>query len=78
MDWRNFIHADPAILVGKPVVRGTWLSVEFLLDLFANGWTTQQVLESYPTLTTESLSAVFAYVTESLRDVRFLAHSIAA
>jgi uncharacterized protein (DUF433 family) len=71
MDWRTFIHADPNILVGKPVVRGTRLSVEFLLDLLANGWTTQQLFESYPSLTPEALKAVFAYASESLRDVAF-------
>lgn len=58
MDWRTMIHSDPNILVGKPVIRGTRLSAEFLLDLLANGWTTQQILDSYPSLTPESLAAV--------------------
>ena len=59
IDWRKFIHSDPEILLGKPVVKGTRLSVEFILGLFAEGWTEQQVLENYPTLTTESIKAVF-------------------
>ena len=50
MDWRQHIHCNPSILVGKPVVKGTRLSVEFLLGLFAAGWTEQQMLENYPTL----------------------------
>lgn len=48
MNRREYIHADPAILTGKPVVRGTRLGVEFLVELFASGWTHQQVLDSYP------------------------------
>ena len=59
MDWREYIHADPEILVGKPVVKGTRLSVEFILGLFAAGWTEDEVLANYPTLTQESLRAVF-------------------
>jgi uncharacterized protein (DUF433 family) len=58
MDWWQVIHSDPEILNGKPVVKGTRLSVEFLLGLFAAGWTEQQVLENYPTLTPEALRAV--------------------
>ncbi|MHB1336729.1 MAG: DUF433 domain-containing protein [Candidatus Humimicrobiaceae bacterium] len=68
MDWREFIHSDPEVLVGKPVVKGTRLSVEFILGLFAGGWTEQQVLENYPTLTAESLQAVFAFATDCMRE----------
>lgn len=68
MDWKKFIHSDPEILMGKPVVKGTRLAVDFLVGLFAAGWTEQQVLENYPTLTSESLRAVFAYVAECMRD----------
>ncbi|MEH2251488.1 DUF433 domain-containing protein [Nostoc sp.] len=61
MDWQQYIHSDPKILLGKPTVKGTRLSVEFLLGLFSAGWTQQQVLESYPTLTSEALRAVFVF-----------------
>ena len=57
VNWRDHIHSDPAILGGKPVVRGTRLSVEFLLDLIAAGWTEQQILASYPHLTRADLEA---------------------
>ena len=70
MDWREHIHSDPAILSGKPVVKGTRISVDFLLDLFANGWSEEQVLEGYPNLTQDSLRAVFAFAAESTRDER--------
>ncbi len=68
MDWRQYIHSDPEILLGKPVVKGTRLSVEFILGLFASGWTEQQVLENYPTLTQEALRAVFAFAAECMRE----------
>jgi uncharacterized protein (DUF433 family) len=61
LDWRPFIPADPDILVGKRVAKGTRLAVDFILRLLANGGTEQQILESYPSLTAESLRAVVAY-----------------
>ena len=64
MDWREYIHSDPRILVGKPVVKGTRLSVEFILGLFAAGWTEQQVLENHPTLTPEALRAVHQFAAQ--------------
>ncbi len=68
MDWRQYIHSDPEILLGKPVVKGTRLLVDFILRLFAAGWTEQQVLENYPTLTMDSLQAVFAFAAECMRE----------
>jgi uncharacterized protein (DUF433 family) len=66
MDWHQYIHSDPEILGGKPVVKDTRLSVEFILGLFAAGWTEDQVLRNYIHLTKESLQAVFAYAVEGL------------
>ncbi len=68
IDWVNFIHSDRQILLGKPVVKGTRLSVEFILGLYAEGWTEEQILQNYPTLTKESLLAVFAYSRECMRE----------
>jgi uncharacterized protein (DUF433 family) len=59
------IVMDPKILLGKPIVRGTRLSVEFIVGLFAQGWTLQQVLDNYPGLTSEDVQACFAYASES-------------
>ncbi|QMS91316.1 DUF433 domain-containing protein [Nostoc edaphicum CCNP1411] len=72
MDWQQYIHSDPKILLGKPTVKGTRLSVEFLLSLFAAGWTEQQVVKNYPTLTPEALRAVFAFTAECMREESFL------
>ena len=68
MDWQTYIHSDPEILTGKPVVKGTRLAVDFILGLYAGGWSEQQILENYPTLTPETLRAVFAFAAECLRD----------
>ncbi len=77
MDWREYICSDPKVLVGKPVVKGTRLSVEFLLGLFAAGWTEHQVLENYPTLTPQSLRAVFAFAAECVREETFFTFDLA-
>ncbi len=66
MDWRDRITVDPRILVGKPVVKGTRISVEMVVDLLAAGWTHEQVLESYPTLEAEDIRACLAYASELL------------
>lgn len=72
MNWKERIVVDPDILVGKPVIKGTRLAVDFLLRLLAQGWTEQQVLESYPHLKPEDLQAVFAFVQECLADEDFV------
>ncbi|HEX8431239.1 MAG TPA: DUF433 domain-containing protein [Longimicrobium sp.] len=76
MDWREHIHSDPAVLAGKPVVRGTRLAADFLLDLFAAGWTHEQVLDSYPQLSHDALRAVFAFGADAMRDRSFHAGSL--
>lgn len=68
MNWQEYIHTDPAVLAGKPLIKGTRLSVDFLLGLFAEGWTEQRILESYPQLSHESLQALFAFTAECMRD----------
>lgn len=71
MDWTERIVSDPDVLVGKPTIKGTRLSVEFILERLANGWTEQMLLDNYPRLTREDLQAVFAYASESLKDGLF-------
>lgn len=70
MNWQEHIHSDSEILAGKPVVKGTRLSADFLLELLANGWSEEQLFESYPALTHDSLRAVFAFAAEAARDER--------
>jgi uncharacterized protein (DUF433 family) len=68
MEWRGKIISDKEVLAGKPVVKGTRLSVEFLLGLFANGWKEEEVLENYPTLKKEDIQAVFAFAQDGLKE----------
>lgn len=68
MDWRERIHSDAEVLLGKPVIKGTRLSVEFILDLLAAGWSEQQILENYPTLTSKDLQAIFAFAAECMKE----------
>lgn len=62
MTWKTRITTEPGVLAGKPIVGSTRLSVDFILSLFAEGWTESQVLENYPQLEREDLKAVFAFV----------------
>jgi uncharacterized protein (DUF433 family) len=62
------IVVDAKILTGKPVVRGTRISVEFVVELLAAGWSHEQILASYPHLTEEDIRACLAYASELLRE----------
>lgn len=64
------IVLNPDVLSGKPVVRGTRLSVDFLIGLMADGWTAVDILRNYPGLTTEDLAACLAYARDVLRSER--------
>lgn len=67
MRWQDRIVIDPAVQVGKPIVKGTRLTVEFVIDLLARGWTREQVLAEYPQLTAEDVQACLAYASEVLK-----------
>ena len=72
MNWKDFIIIDPDILVGKPVIKGTRLSVDFIMRLLAQGWTEPQIFDNYPQISTSSLQAVFAFMQECLADENFI------
>lgn len=73
MTWSDHVDADPTIVGGKPVIRGTRLAVDFVLTLLAEGWTREQLRESYPQLTDEALLAVFGYAADVLHDRTIIA-----
>lgn len=68
MPWQDRIAVDPKVLTGKPVVRGTRISVELVVDLLAAGWSHEQILTSYPHLTEEDVRACLSYASELLRE----------
>lgn len=70
MKWQERITLDPSILVGKPVVKGTRLAVEFIVDLLAQGWSEMEILRNYPGLTHEDIQACLRYASEILRAER--------
>ena len=70
MDWPERITVDPKVLVGKPVIRGTRIAVEFVTELLARGWTADQILEEYDHLTPEDIQACLAYASEVLKSER--------
>ena len=67
MNWQDHITADPAVLVGKPVIRGTRLAVEFILGLIAQGWPEQEITRNYRP-TSEQVRACVAYAQERLSE----------
>lgn len=63
----NLIHSDPLVMMGKPIVAGTRITVELILEKLAAGETIEQLLESHPRLTKEAVLAALAYAAEAVR-----------
>lgn len=78
MNWHDRIVADPDVLLGKPTIKGTRISVELILDRLAHGWTTETILQAYPHLTSEDVLAALAFAAEFLGEERYIAASKAA
>ena len=68
MNWKERIISDKNVLMGKPVIKGTRISIEFILDRLANGWSEEMILKSYPLLTKKDLLAVFSYLNDLVKD----------
>jgi len=66
------IVLNPAVMVGKPVIRGTRLTVEFILGLFAQGATVAEILEEYEGLSAEDLRACLLFAKKSLETTEFV------
>lgn len=67
MNWQERITIDPKILAGKPIIKGTRLAVEFVIDLLANGWSEAEILQNYPRLTHEDIQACLSYASALLK-----------
>lgn len=70
MRWEDRIIVDPAVLAGKPVIKGTRIAVDFVVDLLGRGWTIEQVLQEYDHVTREDIQACLAYASEVLQSER--------
>lgn len=75
MNWRERIVVSPDVLLGKPVIKGTRLAVEFVIDLLAQGWTEQDILENYPGATHEDIAACLSYASEIIKTEKIYALS---
>jgi uncharacterized protein (DUF433 family) len=69
-DWKETITADPEVMMGKPVIAGTRLTVEFIVERLADGWTEEELVENYPGLTPAQIHACLAYAAEMLSEVQ--------
>jgi uncharacterized protein (DUF433 family) len=68
----NRISLNPQVMVGKPVIRGTRLTVEYILNLLAHGATATEILEEYSDLTQEDIQACLLFATRSLESMAFM------
>ena len=64
------IVLDPEVLAGKPVIRGTRLAVEFIMELLAAGQSEQELLHSYPGITREDILACLSYASYLVHEYR--------
>jgi uncharacterized protein (DUF433 family) len=73
VNWRDRIVADANVLLGKPVIKGTRISVELVMDLLAGGYTPDQILQQYDHLTRDDIHACLAYAREVIHSERMFA-----
>ena len=67
-NWKNHIEANPEILYGKPVIKGTRISVDLILEKMSCGQTFQEIIQSYPDLIEDDLYASLAYASSLIRN----------
>ncbi|MEO6022373.1 MAG: DUF433 domain-containing protein [Burkholderiales bacterium] len=73
MNWKDRIEVNPAVLVGKPIIKGTRISVELILDRLADDWTMEDVLASYPHVSREDVLAALSFASELFKEETFVA-----
>jgi uncharacterized protein (DUF433 family) len=66
VNWQERIVVEPNILMGKPIISGTRLAVEFIIDLLAQGWSTEDIIENY-LITIEDIRACLSYASDALK-----------
>lgn len=71
MKWQDYIVSDNDVLLGKPTIKGTRISVDHIVSLLAQGWSEEKILNNYPRLTKDSIQAVFSYVHDCMQDGLF-------
>jgi len=67
LTWKDRISMDPNIMVGKPVIKGTRITVAHIVNLMAQRWSTEEILKNFPQLKKEDLEAALKYAAETLK-----------
>jgi uncharacterized protein (DUF433 family) len=75
MNWQDYIVSDKDVLLGKPTIKGTRISVELILELLSSGWSEEMILESYPNLSKEQLKAVYSFLKDCIQQELFFSLS---
>jgi uncharacterized protein (DUF433 family) len=70
--WKDRIIFEKNIAVGKPIVKGTRITVDFVLDLMSNGWSYDDIRENYPQLTSQDIRACLEYASSVIKDEKVL------
>ena len=73
MNWKDRIEVNPEVLVGKPIIKGSRISVELILDRLADGWSMEDVLSSYPHISKEDVLAALSFASELFKEETFVA-----
>lgn len=69
MNWADYIVSNPEVLFGKPVVKGTRIPVDLLLEKLGAGETMEQLLKSYPVLTLETIQACLLFAADNVKSI---------
>jgi uncharacterized protein (DUF433 family) len=73
MNWRQHITSEPEILFGKPVITGTRIPVDLLLEKLAAGYNNKELLDAYPRLTSDDIQACLLFAAEGAKHEKVLA-----
>jgi hypothetical protein len=67
------ITCDPTVLLGKPIIKGTRIAVELIMDRLADGWSVEQIVSAYTNVQTEDVLASISFAAQMLREEQFIA-----
>lgn len=73
MDWKYRITSSPEVLIGKPVIKGSRISVELILGWLAQGWSIDKIVEAYPQISQDDILAALAFAAELMHDEQYIA-----
>lgn len=76
MDWRAHIEVNPKGQHGRPMIRGTGLSVEFIMDLLAEGWDATEIVVVHPGVTVDDIYACLAFASDILKNLKAYPYTI--